>query len=140
MTAVRFAQHLSSSNSKLFLQFLHQAHSAPGFGVTNSVASRTLDVLPGGLAGVRRLLRLSFVDDSLEPVLAGFRFAVNAGGGTSTFVDHGPAPDANNRSRRILAVAPVADNDWPSRLLPRGVDPVRLSATFRWAECSIGRG
>ena len=90
---------------------MQQTHSAPGFGVSNSVAFGTLYVLLGGLAGVDRLLRLSFVDDSLQPVLAGFGFAVNAGGWTPTCVSDGPASDARNRSRGILAVAPVADHD-----------------------------
>ena len=50
----------------------------------------------------------------------------------------GPASDARHRSRRTLAVAPVADHDWPSRLLPRGFDPdISLCATLRWAKYSI---
>ena len=76
-----------------------------------------------------------------QSVLAGFRFAVNAGGGTAAFVGYGPAPDASNRYRGVLAVAAVANHDWPSCLLPHWFDPdSSLCATFRWAKYSIGCG
>ena len=117
-----------------FLQLLHQAHSAPGFGVTNSDASGTLCVGLDDLAGREGPLSLGFVNVLLQPIFAGLVFVVGTGCGASAFVGS-PAPAARGRSRGILAIAPMANHNWPSSLSPHGfASNVSLRATFRWAE------
>ena len=87
------------------------------------------------------LASLGFVDVWLQPILAGLRFVVTVDGGASAFVSDGPAPAARGRSRRMLAVAPMTNHDWPSSLLLHGfASDFSLRATFRWAENRVLRG
>ena len=66
-------------------------------------------------------------------IFAGLRFVVTVDGGASAFLSDGPAPAARSRSRRILAVAPMAYHDWPSSLLPhRFVSDVSLQRAPLW--------
>ena len=136
MALVRLARVLSSSNSELFFAALAPSPFRSWFGVTYSVASWTLCVWLSGLAGRKSSLLLGFVDVLLQPILAGLRFVVTVDGGASTFVSDGPAPAARIRSRRILAVAPMADHDWPSSLLPHGfVSDVSRKLCMTWLLC-----
>ena len=76
-----------------FLQLLHQAHSAPGFG---------LQIPSHELAGREGPLSLGFVNVLLQPIFTGPLFVVGTGSGTYASVGDGPAPAARCRSRGVL--------------------------------------
>ena len=59
-------------------------------------------------------------------------------GGAFAFVSHDPALAARRSLGRILFSAPVANNDWPSCLLPGGFRVnISLCAAFRRAEHAV---
>ena len=85
----------------------------------------------GDLAGREGPLRLGFVKVLLQPIFTGLVFVVGTDNGASASVGDGPAPAARCRSRRVLAVAPMANHNWPSSILPHGVAfNISLRATF----------
>ena len=111
---------LSSSNSELLFTALAPGPFRSWFGVTNSVASGTSGVGLDDLAGREDLFRLGFVNVLLQPIFSELVFVVGTGNGAFAFVGDGPAPAACCRSRGVLAVAPMANHNWLSSLLPHG--------------------